>query len=121
MEAVQRTLGDPRESSLKSKSRTITNYQQDLESYDQPLYIFLKRFGKVMPVATMSRRYEGLIEVSSVCFSRLRKFARIRIEWVDCLCMHLEYDSRTKVLKLFRFPSLCLVMCGNKDFSVLSQ
>ena len=114
------TLGDPWERFPKSKSRTLTNYQQSLESYDEPLHIFLKRFGKIMPVVTMSRRYEGWIEVSLVCFSRLHKFASITIEWVDCLSMHLEFDRRSKVLKIFRFPSLCLVMCCSKD-SLLSQ
>lgn len=120
METEQQTPGDARERYPRSRSRTFTSYQQSLESYDQPLHVFLKRFGNIMPRATVSRRYEGWIEVSSVCFSRLHKFASIKIEWVDCLSMHLEFDRRSKVLKIFRFPSLCLVMCCSKD-SILSQ
>jgi hypothetical protein len=47
--------------------------------------------------------------------------AGVRIQWVDCLSLHLEFDSRSKTLKVFRFPSLCLIMYRNNDRSLLSQ
>jgi len=39
---------------------------------------------------------------------------------VDCLSLHLVFDSQTKVLQLYRFPSLCLLMCYS-DTSCLSR
>jgi len=41
----------------------------------------------------------------------LSEIAKIKIEWVDSICKHLEFDSTRSLLKLFRFPSFCGIMC----------
>jgi hypothetical protein len=61
------------------------------------------------------------IEVSLLCCYVLSNIAKVKIEWVDSLSMHLEFDMYTKVLKIFRLPSLCLLMCCCKELSPLSQ
>ena len=62
------------------------------------------------------------IELSHVSFDMIQNFAKVRIEWVDCLSMHLEFDSRTRTLKVFRFPSFCRIMCRKRGKeSLLSE
>jgi hypothetical protein len=105
------------------RSKTFTTFQQPLDSKDAPLYTLLQRFGKVIPEPisrildlqdprnSLEGRNNGWIDPLLVCFHTLNKCTSIKIEWVDCLSLHLEFDSRTKILKLFRFPSFCLLMC----------
>jgi hypothetical protein len=112
------------------RRETIRNYQQSLHDIDQPLYLLLQKFGKIVPIANTSRGleavglttnpYDPAIELSLVCFHTLHRVASIKIEWVDSLSLHLEFDSYKKVLKIFRFPSPCLIMATNNS-SVLSQ
>jgi len=116
-----------------SKTKTFTSFRQPLDNIDQPLYTVLRRFGTIIPepykdssathelASTQPGRNEGGNDLSLVCFHILHRFAGIEIEWVDCLSLHLEFDSRTKTLKLFRFPSLCFIMCSNTDQSLMSQ
>jgi hypothetical protein len=113
------------------RQETFTRYQQSLENVDQPLHVLLQYFGKIVPTANVSRGletvgmttnpYDPWIDVSLVCFHTLHRVAHIKIEWVDSLSLHLEFDSYTKILKIFRFPSLCLIMARNRNGSVLSQ
>ena len=117
----------------KSKTKTFTSCRQPLDNIDQPLYTFLRRFGTIIPepykdfsamhelVSSQPSQKDGGNDLSLVCFHILHRFAGIEIEWVDCLSLHLEFDSRTKTLKLFRFPSLCFIMCSNTNQSLMSR
>jgi len=108
------------------KSKTFVLYKQPLDSKDLPLHTLLGRFGKVVPAydkaafssqdtSNTPGRYDGWIDPLLVCFHTLNKCTSIKVQWVDCLSLHLEFDSRTKILKLFRFPSLCLLMCASEE------
>jgi hypothetical protein len=108
---------------LKHKSKTFTDYSQTLENKDLPLGVLLRTFGTIIPECIrdgldhshLGRHDVGTsIDISLVCFHTLDKVSSIKIEWVECLSLHLEFDSRTKTLKLFRFPSLCLLMYRNQ-------
>lgn len=115
----------------RQQQETIVRYQQSLDYVDQPLHILLQGFGKLIPTAYISRDletiattrnpYHHVVELSLVCFHSLHRIASIKIEWVDSLSAHLEFDPHTKVLKIFRFPSLCLIMARNEKSSPLSQ
>ncbi|KAN0114722.1 hypothetical protein V8E51_004266 [Hyaloscypha variabilis] len=48
--------------------------------------------------------------VSYLKFQTLYQVAKIRIVWVDCLSLHLDFDEKSKHLKVFRFPSFCKLM-----------
>jgi len=114
-------------------SRTFTCYQQTFDNKDLPIHKFLRRFGEIVPLydvgihresgtpLVISGRDDGWIDQSLVCFHTLAKVASIKVQWVDCVGLHLEFDSRTKVLKLFRFPSFCLIMIVIGDKSPLSE
>jgi hypothetical protein len=117
------------------KSETFDNYEQTLENKDQPLFIFLKYFGKIIPqmdraffpaqdtppVFSTTARNESWLDISVICFHMLHRVANIKIEWVDCLSLHLEFNTNTRVLKIFRFPSICLLMYSRKGESPLSR
>ena len=38
----------------------------------------------------------------------LSTLLRIRVQWVDTLALHLDYDQTTRTLSLFRYPSFCV-------------
>jgi hypothetical protein len=115
----------------RRRRETIISYQQSLDNVDQPLHVLLQNFGKIVPTANVSRGlqtvgimtnpYDPVIELPLVCFHTLHRVANIKIEWVDSLSLHLEFDSYTKFLKIFQFPSLCLIMARSENGSVLSQ
>lgn len=50
--------------------------------------------------------------VSYINFRTLSKVARIELEFVPYLGLHLEFDEETRRLKLFRFPSWCLTVAA---------
>jgi hypothetical protein len=112
------------------RRETFISYQQSLDNVDQPLRVLLQTFGKIVPTASVSRGletvgitanpYDPVIELPLICFHTLHRVAGIKIEWVDSLSLHLEFDSYTKVLKIFRFPSFCLIMARNQTDQVLS-
>ncbi|KAH7327414.1 hypothetical protein BKA65DRAFT_554973 [Rhexocercosporidium sp. MPI-PUGE-AT-0058] len=118
-----------------NQSRTIMRYKQDFQLVDQPLPSLLQTFGAILPerchgltgdispLAVWDSNYhDPWIEVHSISFQAVSKIAKIQIEWVDCLSFHLEFDSRTGTLKLFRFPSICLIMVTKQGKSgLLSQ
>jgi hypothetical protein len=119
---------------LSRRSETFTSFQENIDdNKDQPLFQLLKRFGQIIPQChrdvitpqglsnSLSGILEEPIEVSFICFHAINVVAGIRIEWVDCLSQHLEFDSRSKTLKLCRFPALCVVMFRNNNRSLLSQ
>lgn len=120
----------------RSKLKTYCTYQQNLEYQDRPLSLLLQRFGKIIPMrnatrntlahtpgaAEMSRSAdESWIELSTICYHTLYRISGITIEWVDCLSLHLEFDPYTRTVKIFRFPSVCLVMAESEQPSTLSQ
>lgn len=119
----------------RSKKETFTHFSHTQENNDQPLNTLLGSFGKVIPqrqrqwvsgrVSPASinpvRHDDDWIELSLLCFHALNKVANVKIEWVDSLSLHLEFDNKTKVLKVFRLPSLCLLMCCCEKVSPLSQ
>ncbi|KAL2064597.1 hypothetical protein VTL71DRAFT_3734 [Oculimacula yallundae] len=116
----------------RDKSMTFTRMKQDLQLADQPLPALLKAFGNILPQSKQPsfsgqitpfashQRPEELIEASTLCLYNLHNLMEIRIEWVDCLSLHLEYNNKTKVLRVYRFPSFCLLMCCS-DTSYLSR
>jgi len=112
--------------------KMFTHNTQSNESHDKPLSVLLQGFGDLVPQRPSdARRHNGSsatsnhtdrIDLSLLCFHTLKKVAKITIQWVDCLNLHLDFDRKSRVLKLFRFPSFCLLMCSNNhERTLLSQ
>lgn len=101
---------------------------------DQAIFGLLKRFGDVIPRHRSPRTQstplgtpnffathpDDYINVDLICFNTLHKVAGIKIQLVDCLSRHLEFDPRKLVLHVFQFPSLCLIHAV-KSKSVFSK
>lgn len=64
---------------------------------------------KFQPMSESSQHHKSII-ASNVNYYILSKVTGIRVVWVDCLSLHLEFDRRTMTLKLFRFPSFCAML-----------
>lgn len=83
----------------------------------EPLSEFLMGFGVLLPSKNLcldedpntQRIFHNQTEVHASSFNAftLTAVAGIRIKWVDALACHLEFNSTTKELSLFRFPSFC--------------
>lgn len=63
-----------------------------------------------------------ILETTNLNYYTLSKVANIEIIWVDSLLQHLDFDRRSKTLKIFRFPSFCYLMCfGDLDKTYLDR
>lgn len=131
---IQRPVEDassPRTQSRRARpprhrSKTFDTYEQSIEYADHNLCTLLCRFGKIIPEwaglvasgqaspALSQLHSESWLELSFISFSSLHRVASIKIVWVDCLSLHMEFDSHAKTLKLFRLPSICLALCISK-------
>ncbi len=110
---IRRSVGSiPRQRTRLRSSRTFTSYRQNgFDGFDHEVFIFLRRFGRLIPEHGVGLAdATQLITVSYVCFAMLDKVADIKIEWVNSLSLHLEFDNVRRVLKIFRFPSFCMLM-----------
>ncbi len=102
------------------RARGQTSYRRRLDEIDQDLSYFLS-FGKIVPdylkdsLSAQDSTSSGtpthkMIEVSNVCYHTLNKVADIKIRWVHDMTAHLQFDSRTKELNIFQYPSACLIL-----------
>ncbi|KAF8533572.1 hypothetical protein BDD12DRAFT_913749 [Trichophaea hybrida] len=80
---------------------------------------FLKGFGLLMAAPNLCFCEEQpervAFETTSVLSPRelnialLQQFSGIKIKWIDNIAPHMELDTATGTLFLFRFPSFCLI------------
>ena len=124
----------PRQPS-KLKTDYLHTFEQGFHQLQQPLDNLFCVFGMILPsldgaIATggsypkfgrpagNDTSSEYLI-LSFMSYYTLVKVAKIKIEWVESLNLHLEFDEGARVLKLFRYPSFCRLMCpevGSESF-----
>ncbi|RSL87984.1 hypothetical protein CEP52_015362 [Fusarium oligoseptatum] len=69
-------------------------------------------YGPVPCPSTRDPTHEpSLLRSEDLSFYTLAQLLGVRIAWTTSICEHLEFDSRSKQLKLFRFPSYCVLLC----------
>src|SRR2546423_11853550 len=106
-------------------TQTFDRYSISLAKTSQlPIHIMLKHFGQLLPKTPKSLAVPGplffseqtsasdRISVNYVNFRTLNSLACVRLEFVSSISLHLELDENLKVLKVFRYPSLCRVFCS---------
>lgn len=86
---------------------------------NEPLSEFLMGFGVLLPSKNIclsddqdvQRSFHQMVEVSAKTFNayNLHSVAGIRLKWMDALACHMEFNTSTRELSLFRFPSFCRV------------
>ena len=80
---------------------------------------FLKKFGNLLPArhralaVSAGERKKTISSLSPISPTKfniqvLSSLLRIRVQWVDTIALHLDYDQTTRTLSLFRYPSFCV-------------
>ena len=130
----------PNELSLSRQTRVsnrafdttvLLSYEQDFALVQQPLGRLFRVFGNIIPQSedssaelahilaspTASGPYQSseYLVLSCLSYHTLSRVAQIKIEWVDCINLHLEFDEGRRLLKLFRFPSFCRLAYPAKE------
>lgn len=59
--------------------------------------------------------------VSTINYHSLRSIGKVSLKWVDTLSGHLNFDSRTRTLSVFRFPSFCALATIASDRGVFFE
>ena len=136
LEPTQNTIGvlRPKQiSGLPIATETFTRYACCLKDVsDLQTHQLFNSLGRLIPgspawVQEMPSPVEAdifteQVVVSYLNFHTLSKVAKIQIVFVDSLSLHLEFDEKAKILKVFRFPSYCRLLClevsrrSSKDF-----
>ncbi|KAF5855692.1 hypothetical protein ETB97_008606 [Aspergillus alliaceus] len=92
------------------EGQTFMASTQDHRCARLPMHEFLLGFGYLLPTRNIiQQKTESFttVHVKQFNMSLLAAIGGIEIRWVDILSSHLEFDSRTKTLFLFRYPSFC--------------
>ena len=96
-------------------------YKMSSDLADRPMSILLKGYGNILPsrseeltkVACESNASTSswfCIDPAEVNAHLLYTLLRVNFHWVDTMALHLDYDTSTRTLSLFRYPSLCAAM-----------
>lgn len=91
----------------KSKTHSINvNLYREKPVIDA-LYHMLRENPFPQPLIAPTNPISGV----NLSYYTLSKLAGLRIEWVESLSRHLELNKSTRTLKVFRFPSFCMLLC----------
>lgn len=96
---------------------------QRLALFQRPVINALRSLGIVLPG---SRQWgqdteASILHVANLNFFSLKTIGGVRIQWVDTLSEHLDFDPTSRTLRLFRFPSVCTLAFNNGDGSCLDR
>ena len=109
-----------RQTVIRCPSVAITNARL-------PIQRLLRRFGSLLPVPECVRRSDaaGGLEagnedlVGTYLYYHNLKPLNVRLEWVDVMNQHLEFDRRNRRLRVFRLPSMCRLMYRDEEGTLL--
>ena len=94
------------------------------------LHHVARRFGDILPTPQntqaaylpSSRDAEAaLINNVYLSFDSLESLVSIKLVWTGCMNQHLQYDAQSKTLCVFKYPSICFLMCKEDGQTILSQ
>ena len=109
---------------LHNTELSIKNWQH------QPVHHVANRFGKLFPDPEISLHDNtlGSRDVESACltaaylsFHSCEDIMGLSLEWTGTLAQHLEYDQHQKKLYVFKYPSICLLLCRDSPQTLLSS
>lgn len=90
---------------------------------DRPLFVILKGFGNLLPSPNIAQVASENSKTASTWLPLnpaetnaylLLTLLHVRIRWVDCLALHLDYNKSSRTLSLFSYPSFCAAMLQSK-------
>ena len=96
------------------------------------LHHLARRFEDILPApqgvqslsdAVLSSRDPEAAVISNAYLSyhNLESLVSIKLAWTGSMNQHLQYDARNKTLCVFRYPSICLLMCREDGQTLLSR
>ena len=103
--------------------------EQNFNQAYQPFQHLLRVFGDITPsLSTLicdlpgnCKTREQLVH-SYLSYHTLGRICNVKIEWVDTLNAHLDFDESRRILRIFRFPSFCyLLYRSGHEEPLLSQ
>ncbi|OBT62907.1 hypothetical protein VE03_07905 [Pseudogymnoascus sp. 23342-1-I1] len=86
-----------------------------------PLHQLLKHFGTLIPTEFWTHRHTNnwapdtfseQIVVSCINYRTLYRIAGIKLEFTSSASLHLDFDERTKTIKIFQYPSFCMMVAS---------
>lgn len=99
-----------------TKSATRNSATRDMAS--RPLDELFRSFGDLLPRKPRRPTSNGQtdtqesvlkFEVSNLNMGAMKDMANMKINWVDSISAHLEFDPTTPSISLFRCPSFCKI------------
>ena len=124
----------------RHRGTVITSFSRPVFVAEEPFYQMLTEFGALLPEVRQIGFTAPCCHVSVltndsdfypsyISFDVLKNVAKLKIEWVNTLSLHLQLDERKRILRLYRFPAFCRLLyaegpgCGepNSKRSFLCQ
>ena len=91
----------------------------------RPIPAVFRNFQKVLARRQHTRRpvtvEPTILFVSTINYHSLRTIGKVTLKWVENLSCHLNFDSRTRTLSVFRFPSFCALATIASDRNILFE
>lgn len=90
--------------------------KQSIDEARLPLDRVIRGFGAVLPTSLEVRSIvdspsPSVIHATCLSIESLIRIGRIRIAWTDSLGCHLLFDPLSRILLLYRYPSICALNC----------
>ncbi|EGX90880.1 hypothetical protein CCM_07300 [Cordyceps militaris CM01] len=91
----------------------------------RPIPVIFRNFRKTLTSRQLQRTSVTgepcILFVSTINYHSLRTIGKVRLKWVDNLSSHLNFDSRTRTLSVFQFPSFCALSTIPSDRGILFE
>lgn len=105
----------------RHRGTVITKFVQPATIAQEPFYQMLMEFGTLLPEVrsssltgqchhVLTSTNDSHFYPNHVSFHVLQNVAKLRIEWVNTLNLHLQLDERKRILRLYRFPAFCRLL-----------
>lgn len=105
---------DATQHSLRVQQQTDNKPGLKMDYVRRPIPAIFRNFKKQMKTTPWRHRIGGspeqqptVLHVPSLNYGSLHTIGKIRLDWVDNLTGHLDFDAANRRLSVFKFPSFC--------------
>jgi hypothetical protein len=92
-----------------------------VENYKRFAGMFIRQFGLIPHEYREEPRAENILHRSLLNLHSLAIVGRLHIEWVPYISQHLVLDMHTRTLRIFQYPSMCLLALAGGDYQKLCR
>lgn len=113
----------------RHRKRVLSNFSQNIAKSEEQFHSLLGHFGELLPEAEdMSSKTLPLggvtdnhLNIAYISFYGLKSVAKLNIEWVNTMNLHLQLDQRKRILRLYRFPAFCRLLWRDDESCLLQR